>query len=182
MATIWTPPGGCAGYDAQLIAEMENDASFCVALRILKLYKKSSSDVFRDQCATCIDTALLLAEKARRDFYDTIQRDFVGNLHELNPNSDRANALPCARELQLTEDFAWVPRRDPRTMRLPPPISMLMMHPPCYQLASHILDLAATMRNQETGPVYLDAALAVCIAADRDRKIASQAALQWQKK
>jgi hypothetical protein len=114
-----------------------------------------------------ISGVLTIAERDRNMFYDVLNRWFSGLRGELNLNSARARALPDTTVNQ-GGPYGWYacPADDPR---LPDEIRDAMCDDPDHKTALYFLNKSVDYTATCYGELYLNAALAACIAADRDR-------------
>jgi hypothetical protein len=172
----WTPPdfgegyGDGEGYNARLAERMESEPSFRMALRIIEQWghaplHQSSARSERSQCVACLHTVVGLAEQERNNFYDALPPALRPEVSQASP---RAQALPTRRQL-LGGPYGWVPYAvRPTNCELPDDVNEAMSEDPTHHMALQFLHAAAVVVMNDA-PMYLDCALAVCIAADRDR-------------
>jgi hypothetical protein len=155
----WTPPDFGDGYNARLAERMESEPSYRMALQIIKQYERAPPQQ-RGQCVACLHTVLGRAEQERDIFYNALPPALCP---EVSQFSARAQALPTRRQLQ-GGPYIWVPYAvKPTNFDLPDDVQEALYENPTHHMALRFLRAAAV------APVYLDCALAVCIAADRDR-------------
>jgi hypothetical protein len=123
-----------------------------------------------------INFVLSIAETDRRDFYDTVMREFPFLLPELHIASVRRAALHDAMH---NSEFAWLTYPDARNDQLPEVVKTAMRRPPSHRAALEFLGASIDLFDRPSSVQYQDAALAACIAADSDRMIAVSYGLQW---
>ena len=146
--------------------QLKREASFGLAMRMCDSRSNPGS----------INFVLSIAETDRRDFYDTVMREFPYLLQELHSESFRRAALHGAMH---NSEFAWLTYPDARNDQLPEVIKTAMRLPPSHRAALEFLGASIDLFDRPSGAQYQDAALAACIAADSDRMTAVSYGLQW---